>query len=55
MINGVELSDGYRETIGRLDKILAGEDLNEAQRKAYQKQRDDCVWFIRHLIDEDCV
>jgi len=53
MISGGELTDGYVDTINRIDTILSREDLGDEERKGYQRLRDDCTWFIRHLSGEE--
>lgn len=55
MINPREILDGYRETIEKIDAILARKDLPDYQRKGYERLREDSVWFISHICGEDCV
>ncbi len=53
MINPREILDGYRETLEKIDAILARQDLPDYQRKGYERIREDSVWMISHICEDD--
>lgn len=55
MISPREILEGYRETIDHLDKVLLRDDLDPMARKGFERLRDDAVWFVSHICEEDCV